>query len=100
MKNIIRKILKEQESETYFDTFSGAVQFARKYAEDKGYTIDEDDWWLEVSTGPGRPKEGKTTRMNIGLLKNDKPQKKALHIQVYNMGNSFKNKFELNYYIL
>ena len=99
MKKIIKQTLKEQVSDTYFDTFSSAVQYARQQSEDKGYVIDENDWWIEVTTGPGRPKEGQTTRMTVGLNKDDKPQKKALHMQVYNMGNEYRNKFELNYYI-
>jgi hypothetical protein len=96
----LKKIIEEnKKDEIYFDTFSEAVGKAKSYAESKGYEIDEDDWWRKITTGSGRPKEGKTTRSSIGLIKNGKPQKKSLHIQVYNMGLSFKNNYELNYYI-
>ena len=45
--------------------------------------------------GPRKPDEGKTNRITISLKKNDKEQKKSLHIQVYGM----KEKYELNCYI-
>lgn len=83
----------------YFNTFSTAVQHARKIAEDRGYEISEDDWYHEVNMGPGRPKEGETTRMAISLTRNGKPQKKALQIIVYNRGNNIKNNYELTHYI-
>lgn len=85
--------------ELYFDTFSAAVQHARRKAEAKGYEIDENDWFNEVTTGPGKPHEGETTRMSIGILKNGKPQKKALQIIVYNRGNNVKDNYELTHYI-
>ena len=81
--------------ETYHKTFSSAVQAARSDAESRGYVVDDDDWFREVNTGTGKPKEGATTRMTIGLSKDGKEQKKSLHIQVYGM----KNNYELNHYI-
>jgi hypothetical protein len=87
------------EDKIYFNTFSEAVQIAKQSAEARGYEIDEEDWWHQVSVGQGRPKDGETTRMSIGLWKNGKLQKKALHIQVYNRGLKFKNNYELNFYI-
>lgn len=94
------KLMSESLDDVFFDSFSEAVQKAREITEKRGYVIDEDDWWNEVSVGQGRPKDGETRRMNIGLWKNDTPSKKALHIQVYNRGVQFKNNYELNYYIL
>lgn len=85
--------------EVYFNTFSSAVQYAREKVEKRGYEIDENDWWGEVAMGKGRPAEGETTRMTIGLIKNGKPQRKALQIIVYNRGNQIKNNYELTYYI-
>lgn len=80
----------------YHNSYSSAVQAAEKYAESKGYLIDEDDWAREITFGPKKPSDGKTNRATIGLFKNGKEQKKALHIQVYGMGNG---KYELNAYI-
>jgi hypothetical protein len=93
----LKDILTEarDEYEVYHNTFSSAVQAARKWAEGKGYTIDEDDWARDITFGSGRPSKGKTLKANIDLLKNGKLQKKALHIQIYGMEKSY----ELNAYI-
>jgi hypothetical protein len=95
----VKMVTEKINDEVYFNTFSGAVQYARLKVENRGYVISDDDWFNEVSTGQGRPDEGQTTRMSIGLYKNDKLQRKALHIQVYNRGNQIQNNFELNYYV-
>ena len=97
VKNLLKEAVND---EVYFSTFSGAVQYARQKVENRGYEVNEDDWFNEVNTGQGRPKEGNTTRMSIGLIKNGKPQRKMLHIQVFNKGNSHKHNFELNYYVI
>lgn len=97
LKRVVQKLLSENEN-TYFNTFTGAVTVAREYAESRGYIINDDDWWNEINIGPGKPDEGKTTKATIGLLKDGKPQRKALQIQVYNRGTEDK-PYELNYYI-
>ena len=79
----------------YHTTFSNAVQTAEKQAEKQGYEVDQDDWFNKIATGPKKPSEGKTNSYNIKLWKNDKPTKKTLAIQVFNMGK----KYELNMYI-
>ena len=98
----LKGVLKEIHStDVYFNTFSGAVQSARTKAEAAGYEVDEDDWFREVNVGSGKPKEGQTFKAIIGLIKDGKPQKKFLNIQVYNMGLNFGggNNYELNSYI-
>jgi len=97
LKRMIGIILNENE-DTYFETFSSAVGHAREVAEKKGYEINGDDWWYEINVGQGRPKDGETTKEIIGLIKDGKPQRKALHIQVYNRGTDNK-PYELNFYI-
>lgn len=82
--------------EVYHKDFSSAVQHAWKQAEKRGYEIDKDDWDDKVATGPKRPSSGKTNSYHIDLMKNGKPEKKKLHMQVYNMDNK---KYELNMYI-
>ena len=87
--------------ETYFDTYSSAVSAVYEYVESKGYKIDDDDWFREVTIG-GKPKVGETkTSMGIGLSKNDKPLRKCLHIQVFRieMPTHLNDRFELNWYI-
>lgn len=93
-KSEFEKVIKES-SDTYFKTFSGAVQYAREMAEKKGYEINSDSWATVVNFGAGKPSVGKTTRMSVELKKDGKDSKKQLHMQVYGMDNSY----ELNYYI-
>jgi hypothetical protein len=82
----------------YHNTYSAAVQAAEQWAENRGYTIDEDDWSTQIAFGPKKPAAGKTNRAQIGLMKNGKIQRKALQIQVYNRGTN-SNPYELNAYI-
>lgn len=83
----------------YHNSFSSAVKTAREMVESIGYEISESSWFVQITTGLGRPKEGKTFKCSINLLKDSIPQKKMLHIQIYNMGNDIANNFELNFYI-
>lgn len=104
--NKIKKMIKHfnqfvnESNDIYFDTFTPAAQYAKKETQKRGYEIDEDDWENQIVLGDryncSRPSVGKTHKFTIGLLKKGKPNKKALHIQVYGM----KNKYELNFYIL
>lgn len=99
MKHILtnKQFINESKSkyQIYHNTYSSAVNAALEYAKLRGYDVVEDDVWNEISIGPKKPSDGKTNRATIGLLKNGKPQRKALHIQIYGMGN----KFELNAYV-
>lgn len=81
--------------ETYHRTFSSAVQTAREMAELRGYEISDDEWFNTIATGPKKPSDGETNRYTLTLYNNGKEQRKALHIQVYGMGD----KYELNTYI-
>ena len=82
--------------EVYHKDYSGAVQAAIKQAEKRGYEVDMDDWHDKVATGPKKPSSGKTNSFSINLMKDGKPAKKKLQMQVYNMDN---HKYELNMYI-
>jgi hypothetical protein len=82
--------------EIYHKDYSGAVQTAIKQAEKRGYEVDMDDWHDKVATGPKKPSAGKTNSFSINLMKDGKPSKKKLQMQVYNMDN---HKYELNMYI-
>lgn len=79
----------------YHNTYTSAVQAALKLAKDKGFEYSEDETFAKIGNGPKKPGEGKTVRHTIELTKGGKPQRQALHIQVYGMGN----KYELNTYI-
>lgn len=89
---------KDAAADTYFNTYSAAVQKALADVKKKGFEVDEDDWHNSITTGSGKPGRGKTVRHTIGLTKGGKPQRKALHIQVYNRDTD-KNPYELNYYV-
>jgi hypothetical protein len=86
----------KSEYEVYHKDYSGAVQTAIKQAEKRGYEVDMDDWHDKVATGPKKPSSGKTNSFSINLMKDGKPSKKKLQMQVYNMDN---HKYELNMYI-
>ena len=97
---LLQEIKISEANDTYFKTASEAVDAARTMAEKKGYEIDEDDWHSQIALGGKynrlRPGIGKTHSFIIGLLKNDKPQRKGLSISLYGMDSG---KFELTYYI-
>ena len=85
----------EAKDEIYFKSYTHAIEAAEVMAGKKGYTIEDDELFNKVGMNSKRPSVGKTTKVNLELLKNGKPQKKMLHIQVYGM----KNGYELNAYI-
>ena len=85
----------EAKDEIYFKSYTHAIEAAEVMALKKGYTIEDDEMFNKVGMNSKRPSVGKTTKVNLELLKNGKPQKKMLHIQVYGM----KNSYELNAYI-
>lgn len=84
--------------EVYHSSYSSAVQEAEKYAQKKGYKVDEDDWWRKIGTGPKKPSAGKTNRATIELTKDGKPNASTLSLQVYNRGID-GNTYELNCYL-
>ena len=87
-------------NDTYFNTATEAVMYARTQAESKGFEINENDWNSQITTGGRysrtRPGIGKTHSFSVGLLKAGKPQRKSLNISLYGMESG---KFELTYYI-
>ena len=110
----LASLLNESKYPVYHYTYTSAINSALEYAEKQGYEYDKEETAREIGMGPKKPSEGKTNRFSISLTKNGKPQKKHLHIQVYNMG-TFKrdnkssslvrsmhggqNQYELNCYI-
>jgi hypothetical protein len=83
----------------YHDSYTSAVNTGLKHAEIKGYTYDDDEVAVLVGMQSRKPGRGKTTTVHIPLYKNEKPQKKALHIVVYNKETN-TNTYELTAYIL
>jgi hypothetical protein len=93
-----KEFLNEAKYEIYHSSFSAAVQEAESFAEQSGYTLDDEEMAEKIGFGPSKPKNGKTNKYTITLYKKEKEQKKALQIQVYNRGTDDK-EFELNVYI-
>ena len=87
-------------SGSLLNSFTSAVEYARKAAEKRGFEINEDDWQAQIALGGrysrSRPSVGKTNSFSVGLLKGGKPQRKNLNISVYGMESG---KFELTHYI-
>jgi len=90
----------DEANDTYFKSFTQAVEYARKVTEKRGFTIDEDDWQTQIAFGGkysrSRPSKGKTNSFTVGLLKKGKPQRKSLQISVYGMPSG---SYELTQYI-
>ena len=96
IEQMIHTRLQESDYKVMHKTFTDAVAEAKKKAEKAGYTVDDDEWFRKVSSGPRKPGRDKTNRYSIELLtKRGNDAKKALQFQVYNTGNAF----ELNAYI-
>lgn len=110
----LQSLLTEGKYQVYHYTYTSAINTALEYAEKQGYEYDPEETASKIGLGPKKPSDGKTNRFSIELTKGGKPQKKQLHIQVYNMG-TFKrdnsssslvrsmhggqNQYELNCYI-
>jgi hypothetical protein len=100
IKEGVESLKEANNNDTYFNTATEAVMYARTQAEKKGFEIDENDWNSQITTGGRysrtRPGIGKTHSFSVGLLKAGKPQRKSLNISLYGMESG---KFELTYYI-
>ena len=90
----------DEANDTYFKSFTQAVEYARKATDKRGFTIDEDDWQTQIAFGGkytrSRPSKGKTNSFTVGLLKNGKPQRKSLQISVFGMDSG---SYELTHYV-
>jgi hypothetical protein len=92
----LKRTLKEAAYPLYHPTFTAAAQAATDLAKKKGFEVDEDDWFNQVSTGPKKPGKGKTNRYIVKVTKGGKETKKRLAFQVYGMDSG---KYELNAYV-
>ena len=84
------------EYKVYHKAFYAATEAAIELVAKRGFEVDEDDWFRQVSAGPKKPSDGKTNQYHVELTKNGKEVKKKLHFQVYGMG---KGTYELNAYV-
>jgi hypothetical protein len=96
IKNAYKKYIIEADYQLYHPTFTAAAKAALDLAKKKGFEVDEDDWFNQVSTGPKKPSKGKTNRYVVKVTKKGKETKKRLAFQVYGMDSG---KYELNAYV-
>jgi len=80
-------------------TLTSAVQEMEKFVKGKGFTLDDDEMFQEIGSGPAKPGPGKTNKYHLKLYKNGKEQKKMIHLQVTNLGYEKNLNFEANMYI-
>jgi len=88
--NLVIKMITEYEKETYFKTYTEAVNAALEYSKKKGYETNKEELADIIGINSKRPKTGQTTKVDIPLYKNGKLQKKYLHRAVYAMENSYE----------
>ena len=93
-------ILNEAKNDTYFNSATEAVTYAREAIEKRGYVIDEDSWHTQIAMGGRygrlRPSVGKYHKFSVEMKhKNHKKKTSYLQIQLYGMNNSY----ELNFYV-
>lgn len=96
----ISKIIYEsKQNDTYFDTYTDAVNFAISSITKKGFDEPDPEMLADlIGLKSKRPKSGETTRLSMPLFKLGKEQRKNMHIQVYNRETEIKT-FELNFYV-
>jgi len=98
MKHIklFEEFINESEYQVYHNTYGTAIDAVEEYAISRGFVLDKTEYSNSYLDAFFKPKPGKTKSDSFSLYKNDKEQKKKLHVQIYNRGN---DKFELNMYI-
>tara|TARA_Y100000389_G_scaffold147957_1_gene146935 strand:+ start:1920 stop:2555 length:636 start_codon:yes stop_codon:yes gene_type:complete len=89
-------LLEKEDFVVYHNTYSATIDAVEKYANDKGYELNQEEYGNAYVDAFFKPKEGSTKKDTLSLFKKGKEQKKALHIQIYGRQNK---KFELNMYI-
>ena len=91
------QFLNESKSDfqVYHNQYSSAIDEVEKYANKMGYDLDTEEYGNAYVDGFFKPNDGQTKKDTLTLYKNGKEQKKAIHVQIYGMGD----KFEINMYI-
>jgi hypothetical protein len=81
--------------EIYHSSYTGAIKEAENYCNKQGLYWNKDESFAKIGSGPKKPSEGKTNSFALELFTEDgEPAGKAVHLQVYGMGN----RYELNVY--
>ena len=93
----LKSLLLEVKFPIYHWTYTSAINAALEWAERMGYKYDKEEVAHKIGSGPRKPSSGKTNKFSIELTKNNKPVKKELHIQVYNMGTFKRDNTDGSY---
>jgi len=96
MKDFQTFVNESQDHPVYHNSYSSAINAVEQYATQLGYELDQTEYSNAYIDAFFKPKPGKTKMDTLTLYKKGKEQKKALHVQIYGMGNG---RFELNMYI-
>lgn len=86
---------KKSDYPVYHNMYSSAIDAVESYANQMGFDLDSEEYASAYIDAFFKPNDGKTKKDTLTLFKDGKEQKKALHVQIYGMGD----KFELNMYI-
>lgn len=84
----------KKDYQIHHSSYTDAVEEIRNYVQKNGYSVDDDDMFRIVGSGPRKPSEGKTNEFSIPLYKNEEPAMKKVEVQIYGMGKGY----ELNMY--
>lgn len=98
---VVTKILNESNSDTYFETLSGLLDFLRNKYNVGEYSLSEND--LMSNFGTGGVSYGTTKKGNIDILKNGepilgssgKPLNRSIIVSIYRMDSG---RYELTDY--
>jgi len=95
-KKELKALFKEEKnSDIYFETLSQALDKILEKATKQGYEIEDQEREFFLF-GVGGIKYGETKKGSFNLLKDGKPTKKKLQVQIYRMDSG---RYELNQYI-
>ena len=95
LSTTITENFKKSDYQVYHDLYKSATDAAIDYATRNGFTVNDDNVFTTIVTGNKKPQPGTTNKMSLDLYKDDKLQKKMLHIQIFGM----PTQYELNCYI-
>ena len=90
----------KQDYKIYHSSYSSCITEVENFVNKNGFILDPEEMFRVVATGPRKPSEGKTNSLHLQIyksekdLENEKPQRKAIHFQVFGM----KTQYELNMY--
>ena len=96
MKIFEEFINEKSDYQVYHNMYSSTIDAIETYANSLGYDLDQEEYNSAYIDAFFKPNEGETKKDTLSLYKDNKKQKKYLHIQIYGRPNK---KYEINMYI-